>query len=431
MRALAPQTPVSTPATASNTGQSITAPVPIRLDPSRIEIADLPSPARSPYPESMPGLMSVSDDSEEDTVEMRDEAMPAQPRSDAQRVFDYIYEFYITERARLRQKLESDLRSTNAGRTDPSVLNATLWGGYLMVCDALRASLTGDDETDFSQTSRTIMPFFDLLSERISTHGMDQKIQVVRAGDCIDRNSDILVFKTSTFRHRLLNLKAKHRSISIDRAEGFRPKGLYDREDVRMAHAAQNIISLSMGGSAYVQAPFPPHLLRDSFAIRRYEQLCVPGTVFYENMPTLIHKMRVLYALCVICGGLHLWDEFECRRRHEAERLLVSQGYLEIESESHDLYYPEYLKENVQYNAQFYSQVFPGSVFLFDRVPMAILAARKHFRVCDACGILHLTTLASPLLLHCPYNIPELAQRFVEHTHRYENAHCTPAMSAN
>jgi hypothetical protein len=374
----------------------------------------------------MPGLMSVSED---DSDNMDDETTSPVPPSAAQYMYTFVYDFLASERARLRLSQEAEIRSMNLFHTDPEVLTATMWGAYLTISDVLHQSLNGNDEEAFAATSQTIIPFFDLLSERISTHGMNQRVQVVRAGDCIDPDSDILVLKTSTFRRRLQHLKAKYQSITVNRAEGFKPPDLYRRDDVQMAHAAQSIITLHMGGAAYIQAPFPPHLLRDTFAVRRYEQQCVPGTVYFENMPSFIREVRLLYLLCVICGGSHPWNALECRRRHLEERLVVSAGYSEVQCGPCVLYYPQYLKDDIKYHSQHYVQVYPGSVFLFDRVPLAVIAARKHFRVCETCGILHMTTLASPLQLHCPYDLVLLANRFVRISHQYEIAHCAPAMT--
>lgn len=426
MRIPAPATPVPTPATAPNEGASIAVPVPVSFGPARIDLGALPSPAHSPYPASMPGLMSVSDD-EEEINEMDDGETESAPHTAAQRVFEYVYDYYVTERARIRLGQENHLRSLNLSRSDPSVLAATMWGAFLMVSDLVNEPFNSSDQSDFSDMAMNILPFFEALSERIQTHGLDQRVQLVHTNDCIDSDSDFVVFKTHSLRRRLLNLKAKHQRISVNRIEGFRPPDFYKKDDVQMAHAAQNIISLRMGGTAYVQAPFPPHLLRDAFAIRRYEQMCVPGTVYFENMPTLIKEVRLLYLLCIICGGSHPWTTIECRQKHLNERLVVSAGYLEAESNDCKLYYPHYLREDIKYHAQHYIQVYPGSVFLFDRVPLAIIAARKHFRVCEACGILHTTTLASPLHLHCPYDLVLLANRFVKTTHQYEINHCMPA----
>jgi hypothetical protein len=402
-------------------------PVPVFFGPARIDIDALPSPAHSPYPASMPGLMSVSDDSEDAANEdMDDDSTESAPHTTAEIVYTFVYDIYAAERARLRLGQETELRSMHLSRDDPGVLAATMWGAYLTIADLFRQPVTGSDEADFRDTAINLLPFFDLLSERFQTHGLDQRVQIVRTNDCIDPDADLLVFKTNSFRRRLLNLKAKHQRISINRTEGFKPPALYKKEDVRMAHAAQSIITLHSGGAAHVQAPFPPHLLRDAFAVRRYEKMCVPGTVYFENMPSLIREVRLLYFLCYICGGSHTWSPSECRRRHVEERLLVSAGYSEVECGTCRLYYPPYLKDEIKYHSQHYVQVYPGTVFLFERVPLAIVAARKHFRVCEACGILHVTTLASPLLLHCPYDLVFLANRFVKITHQYEIDRCTP-----
>jgi hypothetical protein len=411
-----------------NDEPTTSAPAPYSFDRTYIDIDAIPSPAHSPYPGSMPGLMTASADSDEDAEEMAEDAPNTVSFSTASHVYTFVYDIYVDARERIRQAQEQRLMAMEVGRNDPSVLVAAMWGAYMTIADLVRQPVTAKDEADFAETAKTLMPFFELLSERFHARGLDQQIQVVHTNDCIDPDSDIVVFKTNSLRRRLQNLKEKYQSITIDRIEGFRPKGNYKREDVEMAHTAQHIISLHMGGSSYVQAPFPPHLLRDAFAIRRYEKMCVPGTIFFENMPGLIRKMRLFFLLCIICGGSHAWNASECRRKHVEERLLISEGYSEVDSGPCTLYFPEHLRNSIKYHAQHYMQVFPGSVFLFDRVPLALIAARKEFRVCEACGIFHRTTLASPLHLHCPYDLNMLAQRFVRDTHQFEAENCTPPM---
>jgi len=323
---------------------------------------------------------------------------------------------------------DRELRDQRLRQLDPNVLAAVIWGSWKMVTGIINDPHYKEDESDFKLTVMQLIPFFTLFANALehNDNRFDQLIQVLEPDEPVCVEADIIIFNKDDFLRREHLIEQKYKAISLDKAKGYLNKT--DRvgmDSVSIAHSAQSVISLDLGECGAVQPPLPAQLLRDSIGQRRFEVLCVPGTTFFENIPDIVRKYRRWLGLCEDCGGYHPRSTDDCRLAREKERALIAPNY-GIQLINDRIYWmPRFLSGDFQLNVQHYEHVFPGSVFLFQRVPPRIRYARKSFGACKTCGIIHRAS-DDASAISCPYNPPLIAQYFVKDFHIVEKSKSNP-----
>lgn len=322
---------------------------------------------------------------------------------------------------------DNSLREQRLRQLDPNVLAAVIWGSWKTVTGFIGDPHFSEDESDFKLTVMQLIPFFTALSSALERNRFDQLIQVLEPNEPISVEADFLIFNRDDFLKREHLIEQKFKAVSLDKANGYTKNGRVGLDSISIAHDAQNI-SLDLGECGAVQAPLIAHLLQDSVGQRRFETLCVPGTVFYENVPEIVELYRRLLDLCKFCAGLHPYSSDECRHAHERERKLFSPTYGAQRVGNRTFWTPALLANDFHFHAQHYEHVYPGSVFLFQSVPPRIRHARKIFGGCEKCGLFHDKT-DLPSSLHCPYNVPLIAQRFVKDFHAVEKSQGDPIVN--
>jgi hypothetical protein len=317
------------------------------------------------------------------------------------------------------------LRQQRLKQLDPQVLAAVIWGSWKTVTALIDDPHYVDDEEDFELTVIQLIPFFNALSVALNKNRFDQLIQVMEPDEPIAVEADFLIFTRDDFLRREHLIEQKYKAVSLDKAQGYVKTTRIGFDSVSLAQSAQDVITLDLGECGSIQPPIPAQLLQDSIGQRRFEVLCVPGTVFFENIPDIVKKYRHWLGLCEDCGGYHPYSTDDCRLTQKRERELFSADYGTQLVGGRLYWIPRDISHDFAMHAQHYEHVYPGSLFLFQRIPPRVRHARKEFGACKTCGIIHEPN-DDPSVRRCPYNVPLTTQRFIKAFHTVEKSKSNP-----
>lgn len=367
--------------------------------------------------EGMPGLMSVSSDSDDDD---RAAATVADIRP-------FIQDFLEAALPNLRDdqlRRDRDLQARRLDDIDAEMLLASMYGSWSFISNTFGKGTGRFSESQFRATARQLIPAFEAIEAHIRRHGEGGTIQFLGADDHIDVDAVLVFLHQADILKRMHMVETKLKARSINRVQGYAPPQIYDHNDTILAHEAHSCIRLTLAQHTRIPVPIPVHLIRDAFASARFAELCMPGTHFLEHVPVDVERARKLFNLCFACGGYHIWiTPRDCRNSRLEDRILIAPHYKLYalgNSPTEVFFMPITLTERREVVAHNYLYVYPGSLFLFGRVPPAIVEARERVNACTECGIAH--NVVSNSTSRCPYNLAVLAERFVKLFHASE--HC-------
>jgi hypothetical protein len=263
-----------------------------------------------------------------------------------------------------------------------------------------------------------VLPIFHALQDHSNGALFEGKIQTVGRNEDVDPNTDFVFMKKRHLDSLVADISFKANEIHIRPFEGYPVPQSIRREDIHFAETARRSLQFSIDGHTTISPPIPAHLVHNSIALRRYLEQCLPGTPFFENCPADVAAAREAFMACLLCGLFHVGTTLMCSNDKLAERAKIADNYELVQSYQSLYFVPAFLNGDMDRHHFHYRSVYPGSYFLFSRVPAAIAAARYNYKVCIECGLLHKTGFTANSY-SCPYPLAALAESAVnEHAAR-------------
>jgi hypothetical protein len=316
----------------------------------------------------------------------------------------------------------------NPGLSINEPMNPLLFGSTFAAAFSFLSNLTSaPDRTVDMDTTKPLfsrfLPIFSAVQDYSQGTIFDGKIQTVGRNDEIHPDTDFVFMKRRHLDSRIADIQNKVDDIVIRPFEGYPVPASIRREDIHFAEMARRSLEFSIDGHTSISPPIPSHLIHNSVALRRYLEQCLPGTPFFENCPLEVAAARQAFMVCLLCGLFHVGTTLMCSNDKMAERALIADKYELVQSYQSLYYIPSFLRDDMDRHHFHYRSVYPGSYFLFSRVPAAIAAARYNYKVCPECGLVHKTGFTANTY-SCPYPLKALAESAVyEHSvHEYRLA---------
>jgi hypothetical protein len=384
-----------------------------------------PPRVRPHTPNPEPGAMSVDDETE-------DEATDA--AVDLHLIAEDFLSHHLPNTLPSRIQRDQELQNQRLKQHDAEVLTAAIWGSYKTITSVLNDHVDDMDEAGFHQTCHQLLPFLSALGKKAKKQGHPQITHLAASFEHVDVDADFVILTGRDFLDRIQRVKAKCRAVSLSKLHGYTMPDQIEQEDVLTAHDINSNIRLTIGGGTSIPAPFPAHLLRDVPAVQRFKEVALPGTSFLDQVPTEVEMARILFGVCKTCASPR--ERCRCRNVKLQERRSYSPTYVTKTVRSNTFYVPPFLLDDFDLHTVHYELVYPGTCFLFSKVPPSIADARSNFRVCPDCGLSHkislnsppFTMLPTPTLLLCPYNTRVLAEKFVREFKQVESDVGKPAI---
>jgi hypothetical protein len=257
-----------------------------------------------------------------------------------------------------------------------------------------------------------LLPIFCAVQNYSKGAFFNANIQNVGRNDEVHPDTDFVFIKKRHFDSRLADTTSRIIDIPIRPLDGYPVPTSIRRDHIQFAETARRSLQFTIDGQASISPPIPAHLLHDPIAIRRYIEQCLPGTPFFENCPNEVAIARAAFNACLLCGLFHVGTTMMCSTDKMAERALIADGYELVQSYQSLYYVPGFVRSDMDRHHFHYRSVYPGSYFLFGRVPAAIAAARYNYKVCPECGLLHKTGFTANCY-SCPYPLKALAESAV------------------
>ncbi|KIM21720.1 hypothetical protein M408DRAFT_301233 [Serendipita vermifera MAFF 305830] len=315
------------------------------------------------------------------------------------------------------------LRELRLKQDDPEMIATATWGAYRLLCATQSNPVNPELEKDFRSTVLQLLPFFQAYAAKVRDVGFNTSVQVLKKGDHIDPTAGFLVFETDDYMQRQELIEEKHKSIAINRIDGYHHNETFSQARALQAQHASTYLRLIIGAVTEPLPPFPSNLLNDAFAIAKYWFQALPGTWFGEHPPHMVIIARIALEVCIACAGLHTESQSECDKEHRNQRKDIATSYhMRSYGQSGKGYFVPSGIMVPPIEPQYWKLVYPGSLALFGKMHPAIIDARTRYKACLTCGIQHVFGSV------CPYNVSLLAETFLQKFHRFELIHCTPRL---